>query len=333
MSQLVPPMSKPSAGGSPTMRAATAPPAGPESSIAAGWAAACSSVATPPEESITCGSGRPAASAAWRRRARYLRVGGPSAASTVAVVARSNSRTSAATSCEATTNASGSAARSSSATRASCAGSRNANRRHTATASTRARASRRAARSTLASSSGLITSCGPIRSSTSTHRPRSTTGDVGASCSRYRLGRAWRPRKSRSRKPFVVTSAVRARRRSSRALVATVDPCTKCATSPGATPARSSTSRAASTTPSSWLRVLRTLAVTIPSRPTSTASVNVPPTSTPSALTRSPPGPPRRRAGRRSLCRGPRDRPGSCWRARARGPGSGAAGSARGSRP
>jgi hypothetical protein len=70
VSQLVPPMSKPRAGGSATIRAATAPPAGPESSIAAGWAAACSSVATPPEESITCGSGSPASRLASRSRPR-----------------------------------------------------------------------------------------------------------------------------------------------------------------------------------------------------------------------------------------------------------------------
>ncbi len=244
-------------------------------------------------------------------------MGGPSAASTVVVVARSNSRTSAATSCEATTNASGRASRRISATRASCDGSRNANSRHTATASTRARARRRAARFTLASSRARITPSGPIRSSTSTQWRRSTTGGVGASCSRYRLGRAWRPRNSRSRKPLVVTSAVRATLRVSRALVATVEPCTKCVTSPGSTPARASTSRAAATTPSSWLAVLSTLAVTMPSGPTSTASVNVPPTSTPSAVIS--PRPPLRRAGPRSWCRDPRDRPGSCWRAR--GPG------------
>ena len=66
VSQLVPPMSNPSAGGSVTIRAATAPPAGPESSIAAGCAATCSSVPTPPEDSITCGSGSPASSVADR---------------------------------------------------------------------------------------------------------------------------------------------------------------------------------------------------------------------------------------------------------------------------
>ena len=103
-------------------------------------------------------------------------------------------------------------------------------------------------------------------------------------------------------------------------------------TSPGATPARSSTSRAAATTPSSWRAVLRTLAVTMPSGPTSTASVNVPPTSTPSALMRAPPAPPRPRAGPRSWCRGPRDRPGWCWPARGPGTASAAAGCARGSR-
>ena len=122
-------------------------------------------------------------------------------------------------------------------------GSRNANSRQIATASARSRRSRRAARSTVASSSSRITPSGPIRSSTSTQRRRSTTGGVGASSSRYRFGRAWRPRNSRSRNPLVVTSAVRASRRSSSALVATVEPWTKCVTAPGSTPARSSTAR------------------------------------------------------------------------------------------
>ena len=58
-----------------TIRAATAPPAGPESSIAAGCAAACSSVATPPEDSITCGSGRPGLRGRARRSRREVAAG------------------------------------------------------------------------------------------------------------------------------------------------------------------------------------------------------------------------------------------------------------------
>ena len=53
------------------MRAApTAPPAGPESTVHDPWRAAVSALATPPPESITSGSGRPASRArsASRRR-------------------------------------------------------------------------------------------------------------------------------------------------------------------------------------------------------------------------------------------------------------------------
>ncbi len=43
-----------------TSPAPTTPPAGPETRIAAGCAAASETVATPPEESMTSGSGNPA---------------------------------------------------------------------------------------------------------------------------------------------------------------------------------------------------------------------------------------------------------------------------------
>ncbi len=46
-----------------TIPAPTTPPAGPETRIVAGCAAASSTVATPPEESITSGSGSPASRA------------------------------------------------------------------------------------------------------------------------------------------------------------------------------------------------------------------------------------------------------------------------------
>ena len=42
------------------LAAPTAPPAGPETSTSAAWRAASSTVATPPEERITSGSGKPA---------------------------------------------------------------------------------------------------------------------------------------------------------------------------------------------------------------------------------------------------------------------------------
>ena len=91
-----------------------------------------------------------------------------------------------------------------------------------------------------------------------------------------------------------------------------------------------STSRAAATTPSSWRAVLSTLAVTIRSAETSTASVNVPPTSMPSALISL--APPPHRAAPRSWSRGPRDRPAWCWPARGPARMSSAAGCARGTR-
>src|ERR1700742_2985817 len=73
-SQEVPPMSKPSALPSPERRARrpapTAPPAGPERTLQAPARAASSAGATPPEESITCGAGRPATSVAVPRRPR-----------------------------------------------------------------------------------------------------------------------------------------------------------------------------------------------------------------------------------------------------------------------
>ena len=60
----VPPISSPIAFSKPASDASraapTAPAAGPETRIVAGCAAASSGVATPPEERITSGSGRPA---------------------------------------------------------------------------------------------------------------------------------------------------------------------------------------------------------------------------------------------------------------------------------
>ena len=71
---------------------------------------------------------------------------------------------------------------------------------------------------------------------------------------RYSSGRVWRAISSTSVKPSVVSSAVRAPRSSSSALVATVMPWPKLATSRGSIPARSSTMRTAAITPSDWSR-------------------------------------------------------------------------------
>ena len=83
-----------------------------------------------------------------------------------------------------------------------------------------------------------------------------------------------------ARSPAVVTNAVRAPRRSSSAFVAIVVPCVKRSTS------SAPTASAAASTDSSWLRRVGTFAVRTRPSATSTASVNVPPTSIPSARTR-----------------------------------------------
>ena len=85
---------------------------------------------------------------------------------------------------------------------------------------------------------------------------------------------------STSRKPAVVTKPVRAPRRSSRALVATVVPCTSNCNAPGATPARSS---AASTARSGADRSDSTLTARVDASAVSYTirSVKVPPTSMP----------------------------------------------------
>ena len=91
---------------------------------------------------------------------------------------------------------------------------------------------------------------------------------------------------STSRKPRLVTSAVRASRRWMIALVATVDPCARYPTSPACDPLRSSSSASACMNPRSIRSgVDGTLAIsTPPSAATITASVKVPPTSMPIRL-------------------------------------------------
>ncbi len=92
----------------------------------------------------------------------------------------------------------------------------------------------------------------------------------------------------RSRKPSVVTNAVRAPRRSRRALVATVVPCEITSASPAAIDALAS----AAITPADWSAgVDGTLATRMPSSSTTTTSVKVPPTSTPTRAIPLPSGP------------------------------------------
>ena len=113
-------MSNPIASAKPASAASfaapTAPAAGPETRIVAGCAAAWRGVATPPDDRMTSGSGRPAALHASASAVRYRPATGPRYASAAVVEARSYSRNSGATSCEATTCASGSRRRISAAT-------------------------------------------------------------------------------------------------------------------------------------------------------------------------------------------------------------------------
>ena len=86
-------------------------------------------------------------------------------------------------------------------------------------------------------------------------RSRSSAGTSGGGWpahSRYSSARAWRPSSSRSVKPSVASSAVRATRPSSSAFVPTVIPWTKRSTSRAEAPAPSSASSTAAITPSDW---------------------------------------------------------------------------------
>ena len=132
------------------------------------------------------------------------------------------------------------------------------------------------------------TPAGPMRSRAPKRRSGGANGAGQAAHSRYRSRRAWRPSSTRSVKPSVATNAVRAPRPSSSALVATVIPCASSSTASGLAPARSSTTSIAAMTPCDWSAgVVGALAVCTPPDATSTASVNVPPTSTPTSM----PGP------------------------------------------
>ena len=93
--------------------------------------------------------------------------------------------------------------------------------------------------------------------------------------------RLWRWRKSRSRNPSVARKATFAPLRSSTALVATVDPCTR---SPAAGSERPDSSSAAIAPRCGADGVLGTLVMRTPPSSKATRSVKVPPTSTPTRV-------------------------------------------------
>src|SRR2546425_11466076 len=210
---------------------------------------------------------------------------------------RSYSRKAGSTSWLAVTGTPGSAPRSAVATRRSCSGCRNAKRNATVTASGASARTAPTTRSTSRSASGSSTPAGPMRSATPTTCSRATSGGGCSRARSYSDARSWRRSHSRSSNPSVVTSTTRAPRRSSRALVAMVVPCTSRSITesrvpPPATvresfrasrvPSRS-TARNIPTVGSSGVVVtLRTSSV--PSAPSATRSVNVPPTSTPTLI-------------------------------------------------
>ena len=111
-----------------------------------------------------------------------------------------------------------------------------------------------------------------------------------SNCSEKLCGRLWRAMCRMSRKPRVVIMPTSAPARSITMLVATVVPWNTASIAPGSTPASPQTLRMPCTTPSDWsCGVLETLVTTTcrsapsPDR-SSTMSVNVPPTSTPTRI-------------------------------------------------
>src|SRR5581483_11206100 len=189
------------------------------------------------------------------------------------VTVRSNSRNSGDTSCEHVTSSP--LARNSSATASSADASRSASSRHTATPST-------------PSGTGMPT---PTRLS------RGTSGTGRCTRPSYSAGRFCRPISMTSSNPGSVTSANRAPRRSSNAFVATVVPCANSTGTPAVVSAESRPigrdtadtsggrlARAAATAAAGSAGVDSTLAM-VPSG--KTASVKVPPVSTPTRTGRS----------------------------------------------
>ena len=222
-----------------------------------------------------------------RAGAGRSRTSGLSAASSTVVAVRSYSRNVPTTSLEIDTCIPGACRSSSRASRRSCSGWAYECSSATATASGRAPATR--SMSARAGSGSSVTSgpSGPQRSGAANRSSSPTRGAGAASHSRYRCARAWRPSSITSVNPAVAISAVRAPRPCSSAFVATVMPCANPVTSPGSAPARASTAPTAASTPrASSAGVVGTLTECMtPSSPTSTASVNVPPTSTPRIIT------------------------------------------------
>jgi hypothetical protein len=240
---------------------------------------------TPPLDRIAyMGEPTPTSRSPERSPARYAETVGFTYADKTAVLVRSYSRHCVLTSWEATISTSGRAFERSWAARRSCSWFVHACRKQIATASTSSTRSRWATDSRAASSRGTMTVpvC-VIRSGTSNRRRRGTNGRGLRYERLYRSGRFARPISSTSRNPSVVTSAVRAPRRSVTALITTVLPWTNAPTSPG----RSSERSSADSTPC-WrcVGVVPTFArISEPSRRSTAArSVNVPPMSIASAI-------------------------------------------------
>ena len=268
----------------PARAAPTAPAAGPDRTAQAAWRPASAAEVRPPFERMISGSGRPASMARRPSRSRYPPSSGDRYASITVVDVRSYSRKTASRSCDADTCTPGSRSATASATRRSCSGRAQEWIRQTATDSTSRSASCSRTPASESSSSGVRTSRGVLRSTTPKRSSGGTSGDGRAAQRRYSWGRVWRASSITSVKPSVEISAVRAPRSSSSAFVATVMPCAKCVTWLESVPARSSASETAAITPSDWSAgVVGTFAVTRRPAAASTASVKVPPTSTPSA--------------------------------------------------
>ena len=179
------------------------------------------------------------------RRRRYSATVGRSEALMAVVDARSYSRNSGSTSqLRLTVMPAASIAR---PRRRSCSGLTKLNSRHTAACRRPRCWTSRTRRSISPSSSGVTTS--PRASTRSRTANQFCSGVIGGgrtTCRAYRCGRFCRPISSRSRKPSVVTKATGSPARWSRALVATVEPCTTWSTappSPVARPIASSTPR------------------------------------------------------------------------------------------
>ena len=249
------------------------PPPARRRATSAGCAAASSSVATPPDERMTSGSGSPRLAAAARERAQVARrrpgrgrrrPRSSTRARTRGTPARPRARRRRARPAA--------AAAAPSATARSCVGSRKAKRRQTATASASSSRQRvEVERLELA-----------VRAHPPAHAERSARAGRAARDAPRRAGRGARASggagAAGARSPRSSTNAVRAPLRSSSAFVATVVPCVK-----RSTPA-APTACAAATTDSSWRAAVGTFAVRSSPSSRRTASVNVPPTSTPRML-------------------------------------------------